>query len=79
LKFFLGAPNEIARRQYPKSKAQYEDLFRQIAFSGYWYSRSPKGYSVSVVPVMWPKLPAWLSTAGAGDAVSAMLAVLGRK
>ncbi len=53
-----------------------ETALRQIAFSGYWFDRRPAGYSVIVAPVMWPPLPPTLSTAGAGDAVSATFTAL---
>lgn len=70
---------EIARRTYPGQNHDQDLLLRDIAFSGYWFNRDPDGYSCIIVPVMWPQLPADLTTAGAGDAVSAMLATLGRK
>lgn len=59
-------------------------LFRQIAFQGYLFQRDSgpdASFSLHVVPVMWPehRLPPDISTAGAGDATSAFVAVLSGK
>ncbi len=72
---------ELARhiaRTHGKTPRAQDLILRDMAFNGYWFNRNPDDYSAVVVPVMWPALPSDLSTAGAGDAVSAAFAVLGR-
>jgi len=44
-----------------------EQIFHRIVETGYCLTSDPKGYSVAVVPVMWPELPIELNPTGAGD------------
>lgn len=69
----------VARTAAPMAADEQPDVLRDVAFNGYWFNRDPDGYSVIVVPVMWPGLPSELTTAGAGDASSAGFSVLGRQ
>lgn len=72
----LAMADAIAQDTFLVHPDDRETILRQFAFNGYWYNRDPKGYSVVVVPVMWPDLPPGLSTVGAGDAVSATFTAL---
>lgn len=55
---------------------QREKLFKHIVRSGYYYPKKyPDEYALMVVPVMWPKVSGNLSTAGAGDFTSGVVAV----
>ena len=52
-----------------------EEIFQRIVETGYYATRDPKGYSVAVVPVMWPELPIEVNPTGAGDICSGVTAV----
>lgn len=52
-----------------------EQLFQRIVETGYHVMPEPDGYSVAVVPVMWPELPVELNPAGGGDICSGVSAV----
>jgi len=52
-----------------------EKIFQRIVETGYHVTRDPKGYSVAVVPVMWPELPIELNPTGAGDICSGVTVV----
>jgi len=47
-----------------------ERVFQRAAETGYYVAREPDGYSVAIVPVMWPELPVELNPTGAGDICS---------
>jgi ADP-dependent phosphofructokinase/glucokinase len=52
-----------------------EEIFQRIVETGYHVTLDPEGYSVAVVPVMWPELPIELNPTGAGDICSGVTLV----
>ena len=52
-----------------------EVIFQRIVETGYYLMGDPGGYSVAMVPVMWPELPVELNPTGAGDICSGVTAV----
>jgi ADP-dependent phosphofructokinase/glucokinase len=68
----------FAKSQANQGASEYPEpeIFKNLAFSGYHYQKdNSESYSVLAVPVMWPSLKENISTAGAGDITSSVVAV----
>lgn len=78
----LELAKELAKAHVGQGIADHleSEIFKQIVFSGYYYQKEdPESYSVLVVPVMWPNIKENISTAGAGDITSTVVAVFAGK
>jgi hypothetical protein len=67
---------DFARQRHPapssplEMTAEGKQLFRNLVETGYYIATAPNEYSIAVVPVMWPRLPAGINPTGAGDICS---------
>jgi len=67
---------DFARLRHPAPSSplgmtvEGKQLFRNLVETGYYIATASNEYSVAVIPVMWPRLPAGINPTGAGDICS---------
>lgn len=67
--------SDFVRHKLQLHGEQAREAFEKLINSGYYVERGPEGYSVAVIPIMWPQLPIWINPTGAGDITSGVAAV----